>query len=337
MGMSVVMSENLQQEIDDLSKEIIRLEGDCREARMSAKRQEKTFRFLQLLHQEISAAADIQKIYEATVQSLAVNVGFDRTVIFKEIEGVFQPVATWGYCDRAAIDRLSNPSFLVDLRTGLLVNGKTRSLQMLDYEAQLEAKYFVAIPFVAQLNCRHVLFVGNRIENSLKRPTLNKTDLETLELLAGQLAVSIDQVELYAQTQASAREAQKNTQELSQMLQQLQQTQAQLVQSEKISQLGQLVAGVAHEVNNPVSFVSGNLAHAAVYLQDLMAHLGMHQEGAAVDAIERHAKAIDLEFLLTDFPKMIGSMNLGVERIREIMQSLRNYSRTDSGSEVRFA
>jgi signal transduction histidine kinase len=325
------MGENSQLEIDHLTQEIIRLEGDCREARMAAKRQEKTFRFLQLLHQEISAAREIQTIYDSTVRSLAVNVGFDRTVIFKLVEGVVLPVATWGYSDRGAIDRLANPIFMAQLKPnlGMLVNGKSNSAYSADYEAQLEAKYFLVLPFVAQ-DCQHWLFVGNRMENSVKRPTLTKTDLEMLELLAGQIAVSINQVDLYARTQVAARAAQQNSEELSQMLQQLQQTQAQLVQAEKISQLGQLVAGVAHEVNNPVSFVSGNLDHATVYLRDLMAHLGLYQAGRDRAAIEDHAEEIDLEFVLADFPKMITSMHAGVERIREIMQSLRNYSRTDS-------
>jgi len=111
----------------------------------------------------------------------------------------------------------------------------------------------------------------------------------------------------------------------------LQQTQAQLVQTEKISSLGQLVAGVAHEVNNPVSFVAGNLHHASQYVADLIKHLHLYQQyfPNSPDEIAENAEEIDLEYVLEDLPKMLSSMKVGTDRIREIMQSLRNFSRVD--------
>lgn len=123
----------------------------------------------------------------------------------------------------------------------------------------------------------------------------------------------------------------ERTAELSQTLIDLQKTQTQLVQTEKMSSLGQLVAGVAHEINNPVNFIHGNLMHTAEYAHNLLDLVDLYQqyypdvEPAIQDAIE----VSDLEFLKQDFPKILQSMQVGADRIREIVQSLRNFSRLD--------
>jgi signal transduction histidine kinase len=98
-----------------------------------------------------------------------------------------------------------------------------------------------------------------------------------------------------------------------------------------MSGLGQLVAGVAHEINNPVNFIYGNLVHTEEYTQDLLNLLSLYQQHYPhpVPEILEEAETIDLDFLLEDLPKMLTSMKLGAERIREIVLSLRNFSRLD--------
>ncbi|MDZ8185758.1 MAG: response regulator [Nostoc sp. ChiSLP02] len=112
---------------------------------------------------------------------------------------------------------------------------------------------------------------------------------------------------------------------------QLQDTQSQLVQSEKMSSLGYLVAGVAHEINNPVNFIYGNLIHASQYIQDLLELLHLYEKNTTEPSLEiaEQAEAMDLPFLIKDLPNMLASMKVGAERIREIIQSLRNFSRLD--------
>ncbi|BAZ14142.1 serine/threonine protein kinase with two-component sensor domain [Calothrix sp. NIES-4071] len=126
--------------------------------------------------------------------------------------------------------------------------------------------------------------------------------------------------------------------ELEQTLAKLQRTQSQLVQTEKISQLGQLVAGVAHEVNNPVSFINGNLTHAKQYIEDIVNLVNLYQEKYPNpdNDIKTKIENIDLDFVLEDLPKLIISMKLGTDRIRDIMQSLRNFSRSDTGEKTKI-
>ncbi|MGI0492251.1 amino acid permease [Alkalinema pantanalense CENA528] len=115
------------------------------------------------------------------------------------------------------------------------------------------------------------------------------------------------------------------------MLQDLQQTQTQLIQAEKMSSLGQLVAGIAHEINNPVNFIHGNLKHLHEYTDNLLELIDHYQAHypKPVDQITDLTEDMDLEFLREDLPNMLGSMRMGTDRIRQIVLSLRNFSRLD--------
>jgi two-component system, NtrC family, sensor kinase len=145
--------------------------------------------------------------------------------------------------------------------------------------------------------------------------------------MAWELEHSFQQLEnqnLTLESQVSDR-----TQALTQALEELQATQSQLIQSEKMSSLGQMIAGIAHEINNPVSFIHGNLNPAKRYITDLLQHLHLYKTKAQAEEIEAHGEEIDLEFLMADLPKLLGSMQIGTDRIREIVLSLRNFSRLD--------
>lgn len=129
---------------------------------------------------------------------------------------------------------------------------------------------------------------------------------------------------------------QEQNQQLEQTLKNLQQAQLQIVQSEKMSALGNLVAGVAHEINNPIGFISGNLSEAKRSLEDVIEHLEFYRSDAPKSQIAEHAKEIDLDYLLEDLPKMIDSMEVGCDRICSISTSLRTFSRGDKDYKVPF-
>ena len=123
-------------------------------------------------------------------------------------------------------------------------------------------------------------------------------------------------------------------QRVSQYTQELKQTQSQLIQTEKMSSLGQMVAGIAHEINNPVNFIGGNIDYANKYFQDLADLVTLYQEyyPNPPDAILERIEDIELEFLREDLPKTLSSMKMGTDRIREIVVSMRNFSRSDDGN-----
>jgi len=159
---------------------------------------------------------------------------------------------------------------------------------------------------------------------------------QELRQLTKQLELQTQQLQEYSQ--ALELKVAERTQELShknsqlqELLEKLRSTQAQMVQTEKISSLGRLVAGVAHEINNPVNFIHGNLSHLQAYIRNLLSLVELYQTHYPdpVSEIEREAEAMDLDFLQDDLPKLLASMQTGTDRIREIVISLRNFSRLD--------
>ncbi|MEG4987643.1 PAS domain S-box protein [Microcoleus sp. BR0-C5] len=156
-------------------------------------------------------------------------------------------------------------------------------------------------------------------------------EVELLVAVGNQLAIAISQAELYTQSVDSARIAQEQTAKLEVTLCELQQAQTQLVQAEKMSSLGQMVAGIAHEINNPVSFIFGNLTYTEEYTTSLMKLLQMYRDEYPEPsaALQEEIEVLELDFVLEDLPKMLSSMQVGATRIRDIVRSLRNFSRLD--------
>ncbi|MEG4278367.1 PAS domain S-box protein [Microcoleus sp. MON1_C1] len=140
-----------------------------------------------------------------------------------------------------------------------------------------------------------------------------------------------DRVQVLEALKQSEGQYRAQAAELEKAVHELHQTQTQLIQTEKISSLGQLVAGVAHEINNPINFIYGNITHASQYATDLLGLLHLYQEKYPnpVPEIVEAAEDIEVDYLMEDFTKILESMKVGADRIRDLVVSLRNFSRLD--------
>ncbi len=137
--------------------------------------------------------------------------------------------------------------------------------------------------------------------------------------------------ELELARQSLEQRVEERTEELQKTLQDLKEAQGQLIQTEKMSSLGQMIAGIAHEINNPVNFIYGNIQCVNDYTEDLFSLVSLYQQEYpnCILLIEEKIEEIDLNFINEDLPRLLSSMKTGAERIREIVLSLRNFSRLD--------
>ncbi|HIK30739.1 MAG TPA: GAF domain-containing protein [Oscillatoriales cyanobacterium M4454_W2019_049] len=281
---------------------------------------------------------DLKTIFQTTTREVRNLLNADRVSVYRfhpdwggEFLNEFESCGeSWQKIGRFGENSVWNDSYLQDTQGGryrhahnLIVEDVCQanfSPCHLEILQQFQIRAFATVP----------IFVGQSLWGILgvyQHSNVRKweaEDVRFLEQIAAQMGVTIQQANLLDRTQQQAEQ-------LEQTIAHLQATQAQLVQTEKMSSLGQLVAGIAHEINNPVNFIYGNLIHTDTYVKDILNLLSLYQQH--VDRphpdIIQAMEDVDLEFLVKDLPKMLVSMKVGADRIRKIVRSLRNFSRLD--------
>ena len=204
------------------------------------------------------------------------------------------------------------------------------------YLIHQQPKSLLCMPILGQGKLIGLLY----LENNLTIGAFTQNRVEISHLLCTQAAISLKNAQLYNKLENYSHtleeQVEQRTQEVRLTLKELQQTQAQLIQNEKMSSLGQLVAGIAHEINNPISFIYGNLTPASEYTLDLIELINLYQNvyPESLPEIASKIEDIELEYLIDDLPKLLDSMQTGAVRIREIVLSLRSFSRLDE-SEIK--
>ena len=303
----------------------------------SAEQQQTLFEVVTKIRQSL----DLEVIFKVTTKEIRQLLQTERVTIYKfdphwggKFLNDFESSAPeWQNVGRMGENLVWDDTYLQENQGGCYRQNETFSVNDVHQGNLTQCHVNILDEFQIKAFATAPIFVGQKLwgimaayQHSTAR---NWTDLDInfLAHTAAQLGVAIQQSDLLSQTQDQA-------QELHQTLQELKETQTQLIQTEKMSSLGQLVAGIAHEINNPVNFIHGNVIYAGEYVEELLELVSLYQKHYPEpnSEIAQLAEAIDPEFLSEDLNNLLASMKVGTERIKQIIVSLLSFSRLDQAN-----
>ncbi len=293
--------------------------------------------------QALSSEIELNQLICQLMQVMMANAGATKGVLIlsQGSQLTVQAISTHNsndeaiYCTEKSIP--IEESFAVPLS---IINLVKRSLKPLNLDEVSSKTQFASDDYLIQYQPQSLLclplsirgeFLGILyLENNLTAGAFTEQRVKVLKLLCSQAAISLENAQLYQKSQDYAQQLEKS-------LKELQLAQLQLVQSEKMSALGQMMSGITHEINNPLGFVSGNITQVEEALQELLNYLELyHQYHPPGEQLKAYAEEIELEYLLEDLPAMLAAMQTGVNRIAEISKSMRIFSRGDREQKVTF-
>ncbi|HIK51441.1 MAG TPA: protein kinase [Oscillatoriales cyanobacterium M59_W2019_021] len=296
----------------------------------------------QVLSGEIEIGQLLDKLMQMAIANAGATSGF---LILSREEGLTIEAAKMAGSDEINV-RQSTPVDESDRLPLSIVTYVARTHESIVATDAIYESAFASDPYIQSAKPKSILCAPIQgqgkligivyLENNLAVGAFTRDRLDVLMLLCAQGAIALENARLYENLQTSEMREREKAQQLEQSLQDLQEAQLKLIQGEKMATLGQLVSGVAHEINNPVGFIAANISHAKGYFEDLMSLLALYQEiyPDADPRIIEEIETIDLEFLQEDLPKILSSMDVGIDRIRQISKSLRTFSRNDEAAKV---
>jgi hypothetical protein len=332
------LNTNLERQVEERTEALKQQSGQLQQSNTELERVVERQMTLSRIVAKIRESLDLDTIFQITTQELNTVLKAERVAVYRfnadwggEFVNSYEAVVPeWQSNGQLGVNIVWNDTHLQDTQGGRYRTGASSVVHdiyqqgytqcHLDILEQFRVKAFMAIP----------IFVGSTLWGLLgvyQHSTTRQwrtSETKFVSHIAEQLGVALQHAELLAQTRQQADQ-------LTQTLNDLKQTQVQLFHSEKMSSLGQLVAGIAHEVNNPINFIGGNLAHIQEYTHTLLKLLQAYQQQtpAPPPDLLQLLEDSELAYIEEDFPKLCASMRMGTERIREIVQSLRNFSRVD--------
>ncbi|HYX13622.1 MAG TPA: GAF domain-containing protein [Nostoc sp.] len=284
---------------------------------------------------KVRESLDLDAIFQTTTQEICKSLQADRVAVYR-----FDADWSGEYIAEFVVDgwvklvsdtnTVWQDSYLQETQGGRYRHNESFAVDDIYQAGHSECHVAALEELQARAYAIAPIFIGQQLwgllaayQNSAPRHW-EPSEIKFITQIANQLGVALQQAQLHNQTK-------EQTQKLTQALHDLKQTQTQLIQTEKMSSLGQLVAGIAHEINNPVNFIYGNINHVNDYAEDLLSILHLYLQSTPNPSLEIRDRAfeIDLEFLIEDLPKTLSSMKIGIDRIRQIVLGLRNFSRLD--------
>ncbi|OKH56375.1 serine/threonine protein kinase [Calothrix sp. HK-06] len=301
--------------------------------------------------QAISSEIEIERLLAVLMQLVLENAGASKSVLvllkneqmFVEASATItlnEEITTNIYSlpvEKSDLIPLSVLNYVKNSAKFLLVNDISRHVNWFSdaYIQSEQPKSVLCLPINRQGELIGLLY----LENKSVVGAFTSDRIELLQLICSQAAISIENAQLYERSQLYAKQIESSLfdlqvtkQQLETSFAELKQMQLQLVQSEKMSALGGLVAGIAHEINNPIGCITGNIEPAEQYVEDLFEIINLYQHEHTQPSAKlcKKVKAADLEYIREDLPKLLISMRQSIDRIYDISVSLRTFSRSDN-------
>lgn len=287
---------------------------------------------------KIRESLEIEEIFRITTKELSQVLDVERVSVYQfnsdwggEFVADFESISPqWLDVGNLGVNTVWDDTYLQERNGGRYSKGEISVVDdvyqqdfsqcHLQLYEQFHIKAFIIVPIFVEQNLWGLLGVYQH-----QAPRHWQTsEVKFISQIAAQLGVAMQHASLLNHNR-------EKTEELSKTLINLKETQTQLIQTEKMSSLGQLVAGIAHEINNPVNFIHANLAHLSEYTNNILQVLSSYQEYCPEpsDEIQKLLEEADIEYIAEDLPKLCSSLSIGTKRIQSIVLSLRSFSRLD--------